>query len=151
MQRRTAARGDWDWVFKKASKLSATDLAPPPPRPGAPELGRSLTSPCMLTEEGVREAARVLGTVSSADFPQSALVAAGRQATENRLPSATERKIERATRDFVVPMTCNQMYGSRWKTAEKPEDRFGKQSCDVCLFVDHMHKTKTPYCPHLRL
>ncbi|CAE7554327.1 STT3A [Symbiodinium sp. CCMP2456] len=138
-------------VHEKASKLSATDLAPPPPRPGAPELGRSLTSPCMLTEEGVREAARVLGTVTSADFPESALVAAGRQATEKRLPSATERKIERATRDFVVPMTCNQMYGSRWKTAEKPEDRFGKQSCDVCLFVDHMHKTKTPYCPHLRL
>ena len=33
----------------------------------------------------------------------------------------------------------NQIYGSRWRTAQKPVDKFGKQSCDVCLFVDHMN------------
>ncbi|CAK8986968.1 Dolichyl-diphosphooligosaccharide--protein glycotransferase [Durusdinium trenchii] len=122
---------------RKDSRRSAADLAPPK----AVDLGRSLSSPCMLTEEGVRESIRVLGS-RAFDDPRGAALA-----PLERAP----REIHAAVRDFVVPMTCNQIYGSRWKTAQRPVDKFGKQSCDVCLFVDHMNKTKTPYCPHLRL
>ncbi|CAJ1339703.1 unnamed protein product [Effrenium voratum] len=140
--------GDWDWVFKKANKMSASDLAPP----RAQDMGRTLSSPCMLTEEGIKESVRVLGSCHNLGTP---LVTAGRQAAEQqpfvRLSSAGDRRAAAALRDFVPPTTCNQIYGSRWKTAERPVDKWGKQSCDFCLFVDHMHKTKRPYCPHLRL
>ena len=152
MALKTRSRGDWDWVFKKESKLSASQLAPP----RVVDLGRTLSSPCMLTEEGVKESIRVLG---SRAFEEGALAASGRQALQlssfsqaerqkSAVPAATSTSV---ASNYVVPMTCNQIYGSRWRTAQKPVDKFGKQSCDVCLFVDHMNKTKTPYCPHLRL
>eukprot|EP00931_Biecheleriopsis_adriatica_P103923 TRINITY_DN78706_c0_g1_i1.p1 TRINITY_DN78706_c0_g1~~TRINITY_DN78706_c0_g1_i1.p1 ORF type:complete len:255 (-),score=48.80 TRINITY_DN78706_c0_g1_i1:106-870(-) len=142
----------WDWCLAKGNLMSPSDLAPPPAPPGAPELGRSLSSPSMLTEEGARESVRVLG----AQLPQyqqqmSLLASVGRQATEGSRPSsAAQRAIAAAASDYTVPMTCNQIYGSRWKTAEKVVTKFAKNSCEECVFVDNMHKTKTQYCPQIR-
>jgi len=143
-----AGEEGWQWCRLKGSLMSASDLAPPRAPPGAPELGRSLTSPSMLTEEGQREATRVLGATPP-EFMPGPTMAASRDGS--RPSSAAQRAAAEAASNYRVPQTCNQIYGSRNATAEKaPLSKWGKNSCDVCLFKDAMDKTKTPYNASIR-
>ncbi|CAL1164350.1 unnamed protein product, partial [Cladocopium goreaui] len=104
MASRRTSGGDWGWVFKKETKRSAAELAPPK----AVDLGRSLSSPCMLTGEGVKESIRVLG---SRAFEDGALAASGRQAIQlstfsgRSLQPSAPAPAPASAPNFVVPMT----------------------------------------------
>eukprot|EP00930_Biecheleria_cincta_P009816 TRINITY_DN11164_c0_g1_i2.p1 TRINITY_DN11164_c0_g1~~TRINITY_DN11164_c0_g1_i2.p1 ORF type:complete len:268 (-),score=36.34 TRINITY_DN11164_c0_g1_i2:53-769(-) len=136
----------WGWCRTKGGLLDVSDRAPAPAPIGA-MLGRTLSSPSMLTFEGRAEAGRVLGA-RPPHLVEGTLVTAGRQAAEGSRPNSGLR--EAALSKFDPPKTCNQIYGSRTAIAETPLTKFNKNSCDVCLFVDSMHKTKTSYCPQIR-
>lgn len=78
-------------------------------RPSACFIPHTFPARSSTEEEGVRESIRVLGS-RAFDDPRGAALA-----PLERAP----REIHPAVRDFVVPMTCNQIYGSRWKTAQR--------------------------------
>lgn len=136
----------WGWCRAKANRLDLSEVAPAP-APVSAMLGRTLSSPSMLTFEGNAEASRVLGA-RPPHLVEGTLVTAGRRTAEGSRPNSALR--EAALSKFDPPKTCNQIYGSRTAIAEAPFTKFNKNSCDVCLFVDSMHKTKTNYCPQIR-
>lgn len=136
----------WGWCRTKGNLLDVSDRAPAP-APMSAMLGRTLSSPSLLTFEGRSEAGRVLGA-RPPHLVEGTLVTAGRQAAEGGRPNSALK--DAALSKFDPPKTCNQIYGSRTAVAEHPLTKFNKNSCDVCLFVDSMSKTKTNYCPQIR-
>lgn len=106
-------------------------------------LGTSLSSPCLLSEEGRREAGRVLGSMRVPYVPD----ASSRSST----PSSTSRQKPDLKHSYQIPLTTSSMYGARVSQADKGGKWFPKNTCDLVGFVDSMTKTQTPYCFHLRM
>lgn len=113
-----------------------------------PRLSRVLSSPSTLTAEGVKEAARVLGSMVNAGMGTSICQLAS--STTNSLEILPPEKNAGGVVSSKVPKTCNQIYGARAHESDRKRVFLPKSTCDVCLFSDVAHKTKTPYCPSIR-
>mmetsp|Transcript_5709 Transcript_5709/g.16171 ORF Transcript_5709/g.16171 Transcript_5709/m.16171 type:complete len:215 (-) Transcript_5709:77-721(-) len=134
---REKGAASWSWCRPQPPK---TPSLKPPPDVAADrfQLARVLSSPTTLTDEGRDCAVRVLGV-----SPESVMVAArARKMSEPRLTPLDPKS---------VPQTCNQMYGARAHEAQRPDQYLPKNTCDVGRFADAANKSKTPYCPHIRL
>jgi len=138
--RATGARGgakvSWDWCQpKRRGSLQARE---DPEKLVGYHSKRDLTSPSTLTWEGQNEAMRVLGATATST---SGFRSMGSTGFDER-PKTTSLK--------KLPMTCNQIYGSRAEQAEPAAKYVPKNTCDVCRFVDAMVLSKTPYNPSIR-
>ncbi|CAE8723986.1 unnamed protein product [Polarella glacialis] len=100
----------WDWCMQRDRGL-LPDLAPPPVPPAAEGewMGKTLTSKSTLTEEGQKEATRVLGALKHRTNPMEALLS--RELSQPRLA------LESTGPKNALPQTCNQIYGARYKEA----------------------------------
>uniref|UniRef100_A0A7S1PJV4 Uncharacterized protein n=1 Tax=Alexandrium catenella TaxID=2925 RepID=A0A7S1PJV4_ALECA len=136
---------NWGWCLPKEARMGTGASLSQAADGGAVDslqLNRSLSSPSTLTIAGQQERMRVMAT--NWEPHVGALPKAPSR------PSTLEMLKSSDSKQFKLPQTDNQKYGSRLHEAKPLDKFFPKSTCDVCQFTDVAQKTLTPYCAQIR-